>query len=179
MKKPMIFWLTGLSGAGKSTISNIVRDHFSMMGKTIKIVDGDDVRNKYHEKLGFEFEDVKRNNLLICDLITNEFSNCDIILVPVIAPYEKVRDLIKNKFLDNLFFVYCNANLESVSSRDVKGLYKKAKEGKITNMIGFSDGYDYEIPSSPDLILNTGTEGDTPDNSSKKLIEFIKSKTSI
>lgn len=172
--KAKIFWLTGLSGAGKSTVCEISKKHFESLGKKVSIVDGDAVREKYHANLGFEFEDVKNNNLLICKLIEEDHGTQDIVLVPVIAPYEKVRQLVQEKLGANMKLVFCNASLESVAKRDVKGLYKKAEAGLIKNMIGFSHGYAYDIPTHPDLTLHTGVNADTPEQSAEKLNKFIQ-----
>jgi adenylylsulfate kinase len=172
-KIPLIFWVTGLSGSGKSTICEIVKK--GLISKLINahIIDGDNVRNKFHQQLGFEFEDVRKNNLLICQLIEENFQSNDIVLVPVIAPYEKIRQEIKNKFRDNIKLIFCNASLETVSQRDVKGLYKKSKEGIIKNMIGYSKNYEYELPNHPDLVLNTGSHSESPEMTASILTEYI------
>jgi adenylyl-sulfate kinase len=174
--KTKAFWLTGLSGAGKSTVCEHLFPKLKAQGLSYKLVDGDDVRNEFHQNLGFEFDDVMKNNLLVVDLIKKYIDTYDVILVPVIAPYDKVRNKVKEVLGDKLAFVYCDANLDSVKKRDVKGLYSKAEKGLIKNMLGFSEGYPYEIPTHPDLILKTEEGGPGAEACSQILFDFIQSR---
>ena len=174
--KAKVFWLTGLSGSGKSTVCESVVQKLRQKNITVKVIDGDDVRNEFHQDLGFEFEDVKKNNLLIVELIKKYEKDFQVILVPVIAPYQRVRLQIKQALKDNLYLIYCDADLNTVIDRDVKGLYTKAKNGVIDNMIGFSRGYPYEKPQDPDLVLSTGMGIDFLTRTVDKFLAFILEK---
>lgn len=176
MPSAPIFWFTGLSGSGKSTVTNYVHKHLTDKGIKVRILDGDDVRDGRAKKLGFSPEDIETNNKLISELCLKERQLYDIILVPVISPIEKVRQLVRAQLGPNFFLIYCNADLESVVQRDVKGLYEKAKQGVIPDMIGFSPSSPYEIPKDADLILNTGGYIDDEATTFQKAIAFVNAK---
>jgi adenylylsulfate kinase len=150
-----VFWLTGLSGAGKSSLCELVLPILTDQGLKVKILDGDVVRSAYPRVLGFELKDVIEGNLHVSQLAAEFATKFDVILVPVIAPYEEARSAVRSKLMDNLRFIYCSASIEVVRQRDVKGLYRKADLGEITNMIGLSDRYPYEVPLNPDFCLDT------------------------
>lgn len=175
MQKP-IFWLTGLSGAGKTTIANLVREFFTAKGLNVRIIDGDDVRDNRKKRLGFSPEDIEENNRLIANLCSTERNNYDFILVPVISPLEKVRSIVRDILTPEFYLIYCNANLDIVMQRDVKGLYQKAQNGEILNMIGYSEESPYDAPLNADLILNTSGQSGSESETTKVAIEFIQSK---
>jgi adenylylsulfate kinase len=177
--KAKIFWLTGLSGSGKSTISDGVNERLQNRGYEVKIVDGDDVRESYSVKLGFSREDVIKNNLLIGNLCIQLSDSFDVILVPVISPYQETREIIKNKAAGNLFHIYCNSSIGSVVSRDVKGLYNKAKKGEITDMIGYSKYSVYEPPEKPDHEVDTDIDGITVESATNSVLNFILSHVGL
>lgn len=172
MQSP-IFWFTGLSGSGKTTVTKLVSDILVQKNLKVRIIDGDDVRDNYAKRLGFSPEDIEINNKLICDLCQKERQHYDLILVPVISPLDKVRRMVKERLEPGFYLIYCNAKLESVMERDVKGLYQKAKEGKIPDMIGFSEVSPYEIPKNADLVLNTDGKVETEEETVSKVFEFI------
>lgn len=149
-----IVWLTGLSGSGKSTLAIAVKKLLEKNSKKVHIIDGDVVREKYPEKLGFTQKDITKNNKHILELCLNEDNkDYDFILVPVIAPIRQVRDEMKKLLKDKYIEVYIKASLNEVTKRDTKGLYKKAADGHIDNMIGID--IDYEEPLNPDLVIDT------------------------
>ncbi|WP_428026059.1 adenylyl-sulfate kinase [Arcobacter sp.] len=149
-----IVWLTGLSGAGKSTLSESVKKLLEKDNYKVQIIDGDTVRENYPEKLGFTKADITKNNYHIVDLCLREdMQNLDFILVPVIAPIRQVREEIKSLLKDKYIEVYVKASLNEVKRRDTKGLYKKAEDGHINNMIGID--VEYEEPLNPNLIIDT------------------------
>ena len=121
------------------------------------MIDGDIVRETLHNSLGFSRMDIKENNRLIASMAKKQMNYYDFILIPIISPYIDDRRVAK-KIIGNKYFIelFIKSSLEKCIKRDVKGLYKKAIDGDITNMIGFSDSNPYEVPLSPNLTVNTG-----------------------
>ncbi len=177
MKPGLVFWLTGLSGSGKSTIANGVKSLLLESNKKIWVLDGDEVRAQYPQKLGFSKADVAMNNTNILNLCLKQRHAYDCLLVPVISPYESTRNEARQKLDGDYYEIFVKASLACVSERDTKGLYQKAKSKEINNLIGVSKESPYQIPTKPHLILQT-------DNSSEqeciaKLTEFIMSKLNL
>jgi adenylylsulfate kinase len=166
-----VFWFTGLSGAGKTTVALAVKRLLEAEGRSVKILDGDEVRARFHTTLGFSEADVKENNRLISELCKEHRQNHDVVLVPIISPFASSRDAARDELGEGFFEIFCNANLDCVVSRDTKGLYGKAQRNEMNNLIGFSDGYPYETPVSPDLIIHSGR--DSLDLSAKALFDFV------
>lgn len=146
-----IIWLEGLSGSGKTTIANYVKE---VCGGLI-VFDGDNIRNIL-TGLGFTKEDrleQARRVRELCKTITDQV-NINI-LVSLITPYEESRE-DNRKYLSNYYEVYLSTPLDECETRDVKGLYKKAREGEIECFTGISDPF--EIPQSPNLVIDTSKE---------------------
>ena len=155
MIKTKVYWFTGLSGAGKTTIANKLKVKLDFLNYSIKIIDGDDVRATLHKNLGFTINDIKINNKLIAQLCVDNLCKYDVILVPIISPYAASREDARIKIGSSFKEVYISAKIETVINRDTKGLYQKAINGEINNMIGYSSDSIYEIPHSPDLVIDT------------------------
>jgi adenylyl-sulfate kinase len=170
MKRAQIFWFTGLSGVGKTTVSQKVKDLLIEEGFSVLILDGDIIREKIHKSLSFSIIDIKNNNKLILELCLNEREVYDFILVTIISPFDSSRKLARNKSMPGFYEVYCKAEIEELIKRDTKGLYSKAINGEIDNLIGFSPKAVYEPPENPDIILNSST--DSIDTSVNKLFSF-------
>ena len=128
------------------------------MGYSVLILDGDDVRNRLHTHLGFTEEDIKINNELIAGLCLTSRGDYDIIFVPIISPFESSRKRARKLLGKDFYEIYFSADLETVSARDVKGLYSKARRGEIPNLIGFSPGTPYEAPAAPEHVVHSGRE---------------------
>lgn len=150
-----VFWFTGLSGAGKTTIAEGIRAHLEADGLNVLILDGDDVRERLHRDLGFSEEDIKTNNALIAGLCDDLRGDYDVVLVPVISPFRSSRAAARERLAPGFYEIYVHADIETVRTRDVKGLYELADKNVITNLIGYSDGSPYEPPENPDLTLST------------------------
>ena len=174
-KDTKIVWLTGISGVGKTYYSNIILEYCKIHNYKIKCFDGDTIRQKYKSSNSFTYDEIKKNNLLISDLCKKEIGKVDLVAVSVISPFEDVRKIIKEDFGDDIYFVYVHATIDSLKERDSKSLYKNADKGIINNVIGYSDTLKYEIPLSPDLILNTSSTINPKTNKSK-IISFIKNE---
>ena len=155
-KKSKVLWFTGLSGSGKTTIALELGKNLKVLGKKIKIIDGDVVRNTLNKHLGFSREDIRENNRLIAILAKEELSQWDYILVPVISPFIEDRLSAKKIIGDDSFLeLYVDCSLEECANRDTKGLYKKALSGEINNLIGVSSAHPYEPPVQPDIHIRT------------------------
>ena len=151
-----ILWFTGLSGAGKSTLAHAVEEALHQRGCRTFVLDGDNVRHGLCADLGFSSRDRVENIRRIGE-VTKLFMEAGVIvLTAFISPYradrERVRDMVgQSDFIE----IYCNASLEICENRDIKGLYKKARAGQITDFTGISAPY--EIPVSANLTINTGS----------------------
>ena len=150
-------WFTGLSGSGKSTLAHAVEERLHMMGCRTYVFDGDNVRHGLCRDLGFSLEDRSENMRRIAEMISLFIDAGVLSLTAFISPLEVDRQLVKEIVgPGNILEIYCNCSLEVCEARDVKGLYKKAREGKIKNYTGISSPY--EPPINPDLDLHTDVQ---------------------
>ena len=176
------FWLTGLSGAGKSTIANAVLDHLQFLDKTVYILDGDILRTGLCNDLKFSKED-RHENLRRAASVASILNAAGVIVVAAfITPYESDREMIRSIIgPDKTSIVYIATPLDVCEARDVKGMYKLARAGKIPTFTGVSDPY--EIPQNPDLTLQTNEYTDTHDDTksidstAETLSSFIWTRT--
>lgn len=151
----MIIWLTGMSGSGKTTIAERMEKRLGDEGYSVHHVDGDRFRTKAGTTNQFSREAILENNYKIieyCDSIKDDY---DIIVVAVISPFQETRDKARQILGNNYKEIFIDCPMDVLLKRDTKGLYSKAKAGKITDLIGFSDGTPYERPQNPDLTINT------------------------
>jgi len=170
-----VFWFTGLSGAGKTTVAEGVQECLCKKGYRVVILDGDDVRTRLHRKLGFSPSEIKENNALIAEMCLKYRDTRDVILVPIISPYTESRHKAKAVISPGFYEIYFCAGLDVVSSRDPKGLYEKARRGEMDNLIGFSENSPYEPPENPDLVIDSGKL--SPEQAINHLCDFIYAKT--
>ncbi len=166
-----VLWMTGLSGSGKTTISSVLREKLEKLGKKVKILDGDDVRNTLHKHLGFTPQDIKQNNRLIVDLCKRHSKEFDFILVPIISPFRESREYARKELGLDFIEVFIKCSLKECIRRDVKGHYKKALSGEMENFIGISDNVPYEEPKSPEIIANT--EKESVEESVEKILKSL------
>jgi adenylyl-sulfate kinase len=174
MSEGFTLWFTGLSGAGKSTIANLVAGELRTRGHKVEILDGDEVRTNLSKGLGFSKEDRDTNIRRIgyvCNLLAR---NGVIAISAAISPYREIRNEIRLNH-QRFFEVYMKCSIEKLSERDVKGLYKKALAGEIKNFTGVSDPY--EEPLHPELVLDSGTE--KVDESLLKLLKTLEASNYI
>ena len=170
-KQSNIFWFTGLSGSGKTTIAKTLYDYLINKDYKVKILDGDEIRNEIHFNLGFSKNDIEKNNIKIAELCISLMPSYEIILVPIISPFISVRKKVKKIIGEGFNEIFINIPLSSAINRDVKGLYKKALQGEIKNFIGIDPLTPYEPPARPDLVINTDNE--SVSISVKKLFDYI------
>lgn len=153
-QKGVVLWFTGLSGSGKSTIANEVAYSLNKRGKLAYVLDGDNIRHGLNKNLGFSAEDRDENIRRICE-VSKLFADAGLITCTAfISPYKKMRDFCRELIDPGRFFeIYCKASLETCENRDPKGLYKKAREGKVKEFTGVSAPY--EEPDNPEIIMDT------------------------
>ncbi|HUS06666.1 MAG TPA: adenylyl-sulfate kinase [Bryobacteraceae bacterium] len=155
MHKGFTLWFTGLSGAGKSTVSERVYARLREAGAKVELLDGDVVRTHLSKGLGFTKEDRDTNIRrigFVCSLLSR---NGIIAVVAAISPYRAVREEVRAT-IPNFVEVYVHCPIAVLAERDVKGLYKKALVGEIANFTGVSDPY--EPPATPEVTIDSSTE---------------------
>ena len=172
MNNGFTLWFTGLSGAGKSTIAELVGGRLEDAGRSVEYLDGDVVRTHLSKGLGFSKEDRDTNIERIGWVASRLTRNSAAVLVSAISPYEdarrKARELVEEfgAFIE----VYVEASVETCAERDPKGLYQKAFAGEIKEFTGVSDPY--EAPLSPELVVNT--EEDSPEQSAQRVLAKLE-----
>lgn len=168
IKNGFTLWFTGLSGAGKTTITDIVEKELRHQQVPVEVLDGDVVRTNLSKGLGFSREDRDTNVLrigFVADLLTRNGVG---VIVSAISPYKEARDQVRRNVGD-FIEVFVDAPVEVCADRDVKGLYAKAYSGEIPEFTGVSDPY--EAPAAPELHLHTDQED--ADESAQKVIEKL------
>jgi bifunctional enzyme CysN/CysC len=155
-QKPCVIWMTGLSGAGKSTIANTLEQKLHRLGRHTILLDGDNVRHGLNKDLGFTEQDRAENIRRIAEVSKLMTEAGLITIVSFISPFKADREMARNLIgRDKFIEVFIDAPLSLAESRDAKGLYKKARAGEIPNFTGISSPY--EAPDNPDLHLDTAS----------------------
>ena len=167
----MIIWFTGLSGSGKTTICSILMNKLKSDGYSVEWYDGDRVREELKIESDFSKEGILKNNFEVINKINNVQENVDFILISLITPFNEVRQYARKIFGKEYFEVYIKCDKDTLVKRDTKGLYKKALNGELDNLIGFSDKIPYEEPLDADLILETNSI--SPENAVEKIYEVV------
>ena len=153
-QKPAVLWFTGLSGAGKSTIANLVEKKLSHLGRHTFLLDGDNVRHGLNKDLGFTQADRIENIRRIGEVAKLMTDAGLIVLTAFISPFRAERDMVRQMLPEGEFIeVFIDAPLEEAEARDVKGLYKKARSGELKNFTGIDSPY--EAPEQPEIRINT------------------------
>lgn len=173
--KGFTLWFTGLSGAGKTTISELVSTELKSRGSRLEILDGDIVRENLSKGLGFSKEDRDTNVrriAFVADLLSR---NGTPVITAAISPYKAIRDEAREMMGDRFIEVYIEASVDACAERDVKGLYAKAFSGEIKEFTGVSDPY--EAPENPEVVIKT--EEEEPAESAAKLIQYLEERELI
>jgi len=174
--KSAVIWFTGLSGSGKSTLAHSVEEELHNLGCRTFVLDGDNVRHGLSSNLTFSDNDRKENIRRIGEAANLMMEAGVIAMTAFISPFNEDRNLVRQLLPQGDFIeIYCNASLEACESRDVKGLYKRARAGEIKNYTGIDSPY--EAPDNPELVIDT--EGESLEESVAKVMGFLKSKEII
>jgi adenylylsulfate kinase len=174
--KSLVIWITGLSGSGKSTLAHSVEEELHNLGCRTYVLDGDNVRHGLSSNLTFSDDDRKENIRRIGEAAKLMMEAGVIAMTAFISPFKEDRNIARQLLPHGDFIeIYCKASLEVCESRDVKGLYKLARAGKIKNYTGIDSPY--EVPSNPELVIDT--ESESLEESVAKVIDFLKSNKII
>ena len=168
-------WFTGLSGAGKTTISHLLATDLEARGSKLEILDGDIVRENLSKGLGFSKEDRDiniRRIAFVADLLSR---NGTPVITAAISPYRSIRDEARELMGDRFIEVYIEASVDTCAERDVKGLYAKAFSGEIKEFTGVSDPY--EAPENPEVVIKT--EEHPPEESAAILLDYLEERDLI
>jgi adenylylsulfate kinase len=172
--KGFTLWMTGLSGSGKSTITEVLIDEFDERGLPLEVLDGDVVRENLSKGLGFSKEDRDTNIgriAFVADLLSR---NGVPVITAAISPYRATRDAGRalheghGRFIE----VFVATSLEDCEERDTKGLYAKARSGEIKEFTGISDPY--EEPENPEIRIETA--GKTPEENAQEILGYLESE---
>jgi len=169
-------WFTGLSGSGKSTLAHAVAKRLFDMNSQAYVFDGDNVRHGLCADLGFSVEDRHENIRRIAQMVKLFLDAGIIALSAFISPLQADRKMVRDLLGEEDFVeIYCDCPLEVCEQRDVKGLYKKAREGKIKNYTGISSPY--EAPLDPELVIDTANT--TLEEGVEEIIDLLISRKII
>jgi adenylylsulfate kinase len=167
-------WFTGLSGAGKTTIAELVRPELERRGLLVEWLDGDEVREHLSKGLGFSKEDRDTNIDRIGWVASRLTRHGAAVIVSAISPYREARDKARAMIEEHGAFVevFVDASVEECARRDVKGLYEKAFRGEIKEFTGVSDPY--EAPEDPELRIES--EHQEPEESARRILHVLEER---
>jgi bifunctional enzyme CysN/CysC len=170
-QKPSVLWFTGLSGAGKSTIANLVEKRLHAKGKLTYLLDGDNVRHGLNRDLGFTDADRVENIRRVAEVARLMADAGMIVLVSFISPFRSERLMARERLGEGEFVeVHIDTSLADAEKRDVKGLYAKARRGELKNFTGISSPY--EAPENPELHIDTGKM--TPEAATELIVAHLE-----
>jgi sulfate adenylyltransferase/3'-phosphoadenosine 5'-phosphosulfate synthase len=169
MSRGLVIWLTGLSGAGKSTIATRLKQELRVLGRNVTVLDGDEVRTHLSKGLGFSKEDRDTNIRRIGYVAGLVAGHGGVAITAAISPYREVRDEVRAA-TPGFVEVYVRCTLEELVRRDTKGLYEKALRGEIANFTGVSDPY--EAPLNPEILVDSAQE--TVEESVERILDRLE-----
>ncbi len=169
-QKPALLWFTGLSGAGKSTIANLVEKKLVRMNRHTFLLDGDNVRHGLNKDLGFTDADRVENIRRVGEMAKLMTDAGLIVITAFISPFQAERKMVRDMIAQGEFFeIHIDTPLAEAERRDVKGLYKKARAGQLAHFTGIDSPY--EAPLNPDIYINTTKL--TPEQAADLIIEQL------
>ena len=153
-QRSLVVWILGLSGSGKSTLAKGLENALHQLGYLTQVLDGDNLRNGINNNLAFS-EDDRKENIRRAAEVSKLFANCGIITIcSLISPTQEIRDMAKSIVGEEKYYeVFVNCPIEVCESRDVKGLYRRARNGEIKNFTGIDSPF--EEPKKPNLEIKT------------------------
>ena len=168
-QKPVLLWLTGLSGSGKSTIADRVEQALHQQGYKTYLLDGDNIRHGLNSNIDFS-ESGRKENIRRIGEVAKLFLDAGIIVISAfISPFREDRETVRNLLKEGEFIeIHVDCPLEICEQRDVKGLYAKARRGEIPNFTGISSPF--EIPTHPEITIHTDHE--KLDDSVNKILSY-------
>src|SRR5438105_8187856 len=174
MTEGLTLWFTGLSGAGKTTIAELVRQELEARSRKVEWLDGDEVREHLSKGLGFSKEDRDTNIDRIGWVASKLTRHGAAVIVSAISPYAEARRKAREMIEEHGRFVevFVDASVEECARRDVKGLYEKAFRGELKEFTGVSDPY--EAPQGPEIC--TESEHEEPEHSAQRIIELLEER---
>jgi adenylylsulfate kinase len=165
-------WFTGLSGSGKTTITNQLVKELRKRGSKLEVLDGDIVRENLSKGLGFSKED-RDTNIRRIAFVANLLSRNGVpVITAAISPYRDIRNEARELMDSRFVEVYAKAPLEVCEERDVKGLYAKARAGEIKEFTGISDPY--EPPEDPEIVIETDKQ--SPEESAQQILAYLEER---
>jgi bifunctional enzyme CysN/CysC len=170
-QRACVLWLTGLSGAGKSTIANRIEKRLTAQGRHTYLLDGDNVRHGLNKDLGFTAQDRVENIRRVAEVSRLMVDAGLIVLVSFISPFRSERRMARELFAPGEFFeVFIDTTLAEAERRDVKGLYKKARRGELKNFTGIDSPY--EAPEHPEMHIDTSAMD--PDQAAEHILRHLE-----
>jgi bifunctional enzyme CysN/CysC len=170
-QKPVILWFTGLSGAGKSTIANLVEKRLYAMGRHTYLLDGDNIRHGLNQDLGFTDADRVENIRRVGEVAKLMVDAGLIVMCAFISPFQAERDMARALVSEGEFVeVFVDAPFDVVTKRDVKGLYKKALAGELQNFTGVDSPY--EAPETPEIHIDS--EYESAEAAADRIVQWLK-----
>ena len=171
--KPCVLWFTGLSGAGKSTVANLVEQQLNALGCHTYLLDGDNIRGGLNSDLGFSDEDRVENIRRVAEVARLMADGGLIVLTAFISPFRAERELARALLPEAEFIeIFVDTPLDVAESRDQKGLYKKARRGELKNFTGIDSLY--EVPLKPELRLDAAMN--TPPVLAEVILQQLRSR---
>jgi bifunctional enzyme CysN/CysC len=172
-QRSCVVWLTGISGAGKSTIANLVEERLHDMGRHTYVLDGDSIRSGLNRDLGYEDADRIANIRRTAEVAKLMADAGLIVVVALISPFRAERSLARALLSDGEFLeVFVDTPVHVAEQRDVKGLYKKARSGELRNFTGIDSIY--QSPESPELRLET--VGISPEEAADRVVDLLRKR---
>jgi bifunctional enzyme CysN/CysC len=169
-QKPAVLWFTGLSGAGKSTIANLVERKLVRMNRHTLMLDGDNVRHGLNKDLGFTDADRVENIRRVGEVARLMTDAGMIVLTAFISPFRAERDMVRQMMVPGEFIeVHIDTSLAEAEKRDVKGLYAKARAGELANFTGIDSPY--EAPEDPEIRIDTNEM--SADEAAERIVRFL------
>jgi len=169
--RPCVVWMTGLSGAGKSTIANLLERRLHSLGVHTTLLDGDNVRHGLNHDLGFTEADRIENIRRVAEVAKLMADAGLVVLVSLISPFRAERDMARGRLPDGEFCeVFVDTPLHVAEERDPKGLYAKARRGELVNFTGIDSPY--EPPDSPEVRIDTTV--DSPEEAAERIVARLR-----